>query len=113
VSLGKLTVPPAVVGLLPASQAPVQLASAATPLTAADPGFPLPLLVPPPISAGSGWRKRKQQEYEEDEEPARGVAEPPPESPGRGWRKRGKDYDDIEYGVELPGTVMKKPPSGG
>ena len=32
VSIGKLTAPPAVVGLLPASQAPVQLASAATPL---------------------------------------------------------------------------------
>jgi hypothetical protein len=30
VSTGKLTLPPAVVGLLPASQAPVQLASVAT-----------------------------------------------------------------------------------
>ena len=60
VSVGKLTAPPAVVGLLPASQVPVQLASAATPLTAADSGFPMPPLMPPPISAGSGWRKRKQ-----------------------------------------------------
>ena len=84
VSVGKLTAPPAVVGLLPASQAPVQLASAATPLTAADSGFPLPPLMPPPISAGSGWRKRKQQKYE-----------------------------DISIGKELKGTVMPRPPSAG
>ena len=84
VSMGKLTAPPAVVGLLPASQAPVQLASAATPLTAADPGFPLPPLMPPPISAGSGWRKRKPQKYE-----------------------------DIAIGRELKGTVMPRPPSAG
>jgi PPE-repeat protein len=84
VSMGKLTAPPAVVGLLPASQAPVQLASAATPLTAADPGFPLPPLMPPPISAGSGWRKRKQDKYE-----------------------------DISIGAELKGTVMPRPPSAG
>ena len=121
--MGKLTVPPAVVGLLPASQAPVQLASAATPLTAEDPEFPmLPPLMPPPISAGSGWRKRKQQsyaenedrEYEEDEEyedPAHGL-QAPPDTPGSGWRKRG-NYDDIEIGAELEGTVMQKPPSAG
>lgn len=84
VSMGKLTAPPAVVGLLPASQAPVQLASAATPLTAADPGFPLPPLMPPPIGAGSGWRKRKPQKYE-----------------------------DIAIGRELKGTVMPRPPSAG
>jgi PPE-repeat protein len=85
VSVGKLTAPPAVVGLLPASQAPVQLASAATPLTAADPGFPmLPPLMPPPISAGSGWRKRKQQKYE-----------------------------DMAIGKELKGTVIPRPPSAG
>jgi PPE-repeat protein len=84
VSVGKLTAPPAVVGLLPASQAPVQLASAATPLTAADSGFPLPPLMPPPISAGSGWRKRKEQKYE-----------------------------DIAIGKELKGTVMPRPPSAG
>jgi len=120
VSMGKLTVPPAVVGLLPASQAPVQLASAATPLTAEDSEFPmLPPLMPPPISAGSGWRKRKQQnheenedrEYEEYEDPADGL-EAPPDSPGSGWRKRG-NYDDIEIGAELQGTVMHKPPSAG
>jgi PPE-repeat protein len=85
VSMGKLTAPPAVVGLLPASQAPVQLASAASPLPAGEPGLPvLPPIMPPPISAGSGWRKRKQQKYE-----------------------------DLEYGLELKGTVMQRPPSAG
>ena len=85
VSVGKLTAPPAVVGLLPASQVPVQLTSTATPLTAADDGFPLPPLMPPPISpAGSGWRKRKQGKYE-----------------------------DIQIGAELKGTIMPRPPSAG
>ena len=85
VSLGKLTAPPAVVGLLPASQAPVQLASAVSPLPPGESGLPmLPPLMPPPISAGSGWRKRKQQKYE-----------------------------DIAFGAELKGTVIPKPPSGG
>ena len=119
VPLGKLTVPPAVVGLLPASHAPVQLAAAATPLAEADSsGFPLPPLMPPPISAGSGWRKRKGQkyeddddaEYEEDEGPAEG--EKPAAPLGTGWRKR-RDYDDIAYGVELPSTLIKPPPSAG
>jgi PPE-repeat protein len=82
VQVGNLTAPPAVVGLLPASQ--VQLASAATPLTAADPGFPLPPLMAPPISAGSGWRKRKPQKYE-----------------------------DIAIGKELKGKIMPRPPSAG
>jgi PPE-repeat protein len=86
VSIGKLTAPPAVVNLLPSSQAPVQLASAATPLGAGESGMPmLPPLMPPPISpAGSGWRKRKQQKYE-----------------------------DVEIGAELKGTVMRPPPSAG
>ncbi|MBY0443258.1 MAG: PPE family protein [Mycobacteriaceae bacterium] len=84
VSMGKLTVPPAVVGLLPAAQAQVRLASVATPLSAADAGFAgMPTVLPPPISAGTGWRKRKQK------------------------------YDDIEIGLELPGTIMHRPPSGG
>jgi PPE-repeat protein len=125
VSMGKLTLPPAVVGLLPGSQAPVQLASVATPLTDLDAqdaldDFPLPPLMPPPVSsAGSGWRKRKQQKYgayqepEEDEyEDSADESEEPPESPGSGWRKRAS-YDDIEQGAELRGTVMKKPPSAG
>ena len=85
VSIGKLTAPPAVVNLLPTSQAPVQLASAATPLGAGESGLPmLPPLMPPPISAGSGWRKRKAQKYE-----------------------------DMAIGAELKGTVMRPPPSAG
>jgi hypothetical protein len=45
----------------------------------------LPPLMPPPISpAGSGWRKRKQQKYE-----------------------------DIAIGAELKGTVIRPPPSAG
>jgi PPE-repeat protein len=86
VSIGKLTAPPAVVNLLPTSQAPVQLASAATPLGAGESGMPmLPPLMPPPISpAGSGWRKRKQQKYE-----------------------------DIAIGAELKGKVVDPPPSAG
>ena len=83
VSLGKLTAPPAVVGLLPASQTPVQLASAASPLDAGDAGFPmLPPLMPPPISAGSGWRKRKQPKLE-------------------------------EFGAQVKGKVIHTPPSAG
>ncbi|HWT47465.1 MAG TPA: PPE domain-containing protein, partial [Mycobacterium sp.] len=85
VSVGKLTAPPAVVGLLPASQTPVQLASAASPLDGADAGFPLlPPLMPPPISAGSGWRKRKQPKAE-----------------------------DLEYGKQVKGTVIPRSPSAG
>ncbi len=84
VSLGKLTAPPAVVGLLPSSQGPIQLASAATPITAEDAAFPMPPLMPPPISAGTGWRRRKQAKY-----------------------------DDISIGAELKGTVMPRPPSAG
>ncbi len=129
VSLGNLSAPPAVVGLLPASHAPVQLASAASPLPSDEfdeSGIPFlpPLMPPPSTSAGSGWRKRTQQkygededsEYEEDEEyqeSARGVTTPPPpDTAGSGWRKRA-NYDDIELGAELKGTVMKKPPSAG
>ncbi|MCV7444607.1 PPE family protein [Mycobacterium paraense] len=85
VSIGKLTAPPAVVGLLPATQTPVQLASAAAPLDGADAGFPmLPPLMPPPVSAGSGWRKRKQ---------------PTPE--------------ELQVGAEVKGKVMRPPPSAG
>jgi PPE-repeat protein len=85
VSVGKLTAPPAVVGLLPASQTPVQLASAASPLDGADAGFPmLPPLMPPPVSAGSGWRKRKQPTVE-----------------------------DLQVGAEVKGKVMRPPPSAG
>jgi PPE-repeat protein len=85
IKIGNLMAPPAVVGLLPAAQTPVQLASAVSPLPAADSGFPLPPLMPPPISsAGSGWRKRKPQKYE-----------------------------DVAYGMDVKGTVMPRPPSAG
>jgi PPE-repeat protein len=85
VSIGKLTAPPSIVNLLPTSQAPVQLASAASPLSAGESGLPmLPPLMPPPISAGSGWRKRKQPKYE-----------------------------DIAIGAELKGKVIHPPPSAG
>lgn len=86
VSLGKLTAPPAVVGLLPGTQTGVQLASAASPLPAAESGFPMmPMMVPPPTaSAGTGWRKRKQQKYE-----------------------------DVAVGREVKGKVMPRNPSAG
>ena len=87
VTVGKLTAPPAVVGLLPAAQSPVQLASSVSPLPAGSSGLTMPMMpmmVPPPISAGSGWRKRKQQNLE-----------------------------DVEYGTELPKKVVQRPPSGG
>ena len=86
VSLGKLTAPPAVVGLLPGTQTGVQLASAASPLPAAESGFPLmPMMVPPTTgSAGTGWRKRKQQKYE-----------------------------DVAVGREVKGKVMPRNPSAG
>ena len=39
---------------------------------------------------------------------------PPPISPGSGWRKRKPvKYDDIAIGAELKGNVMKPPPSAG
>jgi PPE-repeat protein len=82
VPMGGLTAPPGASSLLTTSQ-PVSLASAASPL--GEPGMPmLPPLMPPPISPGSGWRKRKAQKYE-----------------------------DIAIGKELKGNVMKPPPSAG
>ncbi|QZA08784.1 PPE family protein [Mycolicibacter heraklionensis] len=88
--VGPLTVPPAAAGFGAATQAPVQLASSAAPLPASQSttfaGVPpiMPPMVPPSNSAGSGWRKRKQQKYE-----------------------------DLEVGLELRGPVMPKPPSAG
>lgn len=79
VPMGSLTVPPSAASLL---QAPVQLASAASPVGAGAPM--LPPLMPPPISPGSGWRRRKVQKYE-----------------------------DLALGAELKGTVIKPPPSAG
>jgi PPE-repeat protein len=82
VPMGNLSAPPSAAPLL---ATPVQLASAATPLGAGGAaGMPMPPLMPPPISPGSGWRKRKPQKYE-----------------------------DIAIGAELKGKVMKPPPSAG
>jgi PPE-repeat protein len=89
VSLGKLSAPPATVGLLTASQAPVQLASAASPLAAEESGFPF---LPPPMMPPVVPRKGK----------------------GKGEGKReGRDYDDLEIGLEIKGTFMTRPPSAG
>ena len=44
----------------------------------------MPPLMPPPISPGSGWRKRKPQQY-----------------------------DDIEMGAEVKGKVIRPLPSAG
>jgi hypothetical protein len=74
-----------------------------------------------------GKRKRQKigahrdgdDEHEEGEEapdsrhPAERLNMSSQDTPGIGWVKRGKDYDEIEYGAELPGTVIKKPPSAG
>jgi len=79
VPMGSLTVPPSAASLL---QAPVQLATAASPVAAGVPM--LPPLMPPPISPGSGWRRRKVQKYE-----------------------------DLALGAELEGRVIKPPPSAG
>lgn len=90
VKVGPLTAPPAAAGFLAATQAPVQLASSAAPLPAGQSttfaGVPpiMPPIMPPSNAAGSGWRKRKQQKYE-----------------------------DLEVGLELRGPVMPKPPSAG
>lgn len=86
VSIGKLTAPAAVVGLLPGAQPGVQLASAVSPLPAGGSGLPMmPMMVPPPAAgAGTGWRKRKQQKYE-----------------------------DVALGQEVKGKVMPRNPSAG
>ena len=83
VSQGKLTAPPATVGLLSASHTPVQLASAVSPLAAEESGLPF---LPPPMM--------------------------PPVAPRKGKRE-GRDYDDLEIGLEIKGTFMTLPPSAG
>jgi hypothetical protein len=83
---GKLSMPPAMVGLLSSAESPVQLASAvsALPVEATQPPF-MPMAPMRPPSRGSTNNRRR----------------------------KGRDYDDIEYGAELPGTVMNRPPSAG
>ncbi len=84
VLVGKLSMPPAVVGMFPGAQPPVQLAStvSALPSGAAQArGLPMVPVRPPVGGKGSG-------------------------------RGDGRDYD-VEYGAELPGTVMNRPPSAG
>jgi PPE-repeat protein len=84
VSIGKLTMPPATVEML--ASAPVRLASAVSELPAGE--FGLPSIPMPPFMM------------------------PPPAKSKKG-PKEGRDYDDIEYGLELKGTVMPRPPSAG
>jgi PPE-repeat protein len=84
VSIGKLTMPPATVGLLSASKSTVQLAAAVSPLAADESGFPF---MPPPMM--------------------------PPVTPRDKRKREGRDYDDIEYGLEIKGTFMTRPPSAG
>lgn len=84
VLVGKLSMPPATVGMLPGVQPPVQLVSAVSPL---PPGAAQPPAIP--------------------------VAPMRPPLGAKGGRGEGRDYDDIEIGAELPGTVMKRPPSAG
>jgi len=85
VLVGTLTAPPSVVGLLGASESPVRLASAVSPLSP-EPGR-APMTMPPLGASSSG-------------------------SPGD-RRRTGRDYDDIELGSELLGTVMQRPSSAG
>ncbi|MCV7101630.1 PPE family protein [Mycobacterium palustre] len=84
VSIGRLTMPPATVGML--ASAPVQLASAVSELPAGEFGLPSipmpPFMMPPPAKSKKG-------------------------------PKQGRDYDDIEYGLEIKGTFMTRPPSAG
>jgi PPE-repeat protein len=84
ISLGNLTMPPATVGML-GSSAPVQLASAVSALPPGTGQTPMLPMVPMRPTRGSP----------------------------NGRRRKGRDYDDIEYGAELPGTVMHRPPSAG
>lgn len=83
--VGKLTAPPSVVGLLPAAESPVRLASAASPLS---PELSRPPITMPPLGAS-------------------------PAASSGDRRRTGRDYDDIELGKELLGTVMQRPPSAG
>lgn len=84
VSMGRLTMPPATVGMLAAAKTPVQLAAAVSPLPAGESGFPF---MPPPMM--------------------------PPVAPRKKGKREGGKYDDIEIGLEIKGTFMTRPPSAG
>ncbi len=84
VSMGRLTMPPATVGMLAAAKTPVQLAAAVSPLAAGESGFPF---MPPPMM--------------------------PPVAPRKKGKREGGKYDDIEIGLEIKGTFMTRPPSAG
>ncbi|WP_066908036.1 PPE family protein [Mycobacterium interjectum] len=84
VSMGRLTFPPAAVGMLAAAKTPVQLAAAVSPLSAGESGFPF---MPPPMM--------------------------PPVAPRQKGKREGGKYDDIEIGLEIKGTFMTRPPSAG
>ena len=84
VLVGKLMAPPSVVELLPVPESPVRLASAVSPLS---PEFSrAPVAMPPAGTASAAARDRS---------------------------RGGRDYEDIELGAELMGTVMQRPPSAG
>lgn len=85
VLVGQLSMPPATVGMLPGAQGPIQLASAVSALPAGESQLSgLPIAPMRPPMGGKGSRGGD-----------------------------GRDYDGIEIGAELPGTVMKRPPSAG
>ncbi len=84
VSMGRLTMPPATVGMLAAAKTPVQLAAAVSPLAAGESGFPF---MPPPMM--------------------------PPVTPRKKGKGEAGKYDDIEIGLEIKGTFMTRPPSAG
>lgn len=85
VLVGKLTAPPSVVGLLPVSESPARLASTVSPLSPEAGTAPIAMPLAGASSAASSGDRRRT----------------------------GRDYDDIELGSELLGTVMQRPPSAG
>lgn len=89
VSMGNLSAPPAATAMLASAHMPAHAASAATPLPVGDAGADgfggmLPPLMAPPVSAGSGWKKRKEQKYE-----------------------------DLAMGLEVKGNFIPRSPSAG
>ena len=64
----------------------MQLASAVSPLPTGE--FGLPSIPMPPVMM-------------------------PPRAPAGKRKREGRDYDDIEIGLEIKGTFMTRPPSAG